>query len=175
MMRKWLAVLIPLVLIVVMSSFSTSSSGAAEPGYIPVEQTPDTKVVYIEQLNSLADGKNELTVDEIQWYEGEAAEQAFLKHEPDAGIDGPPDGYYIVNEDHELMSYPIAENAKILMQIYDRTGDIEDMDIQWDEQVTLEQFKSILENAEWIDVRDFPFHITVKDGTIVQIVQQYIP
>lgn len=174
MMRKWLAVLIPIALIVVMSSFSTSNSGAAEPEYIPVEQTPDTKVVYIEQLNSLADG-NELTVDEIEWYEGEAAEQAFLKHEPDAGIDGPLDGYYIVNEDHELISYPIAADVKILMQIYDRTGDIEDMDIQWDEQVTLEQFKSILQNTDWIDVRDFPFHITVKDGTIVQIVQQYIP
>ncbi|WP_460324003.1 hypothetical protein [Paenibacillus sp. YSY-4.3] len=174
-MRKWLAVMIPLVLIVVMSSFSTSSSGAAEPRYAPVEQTPDTKVVYIEQLKALADGDHELTADEIEWYEGEAAEQAFLEHEPDAGIDGPPDGYYIVNEDHDLTSYKVADDVKILMQIYDRTGDVEDMDIHWNEQVALEQFKSILKDTEWIDVRDFPFHITVKDGIIVEMVQQYIP
>ncbi|WP_110930832.1 hypothetical protein [Paenibacillus bouchesdurhonensis] len=174
MMRRWLAVLIPIVLIVVMSSLGTSNSGAAEQGYAPVEQTPDTKVVYIEQLNSLADG-NELTVDEIEWYEGEAAEQAFLKHEPDAGIDEPPDGYYIVNEDTKLTNYKIAKDVRIFMQIYDRTGDIEDMDIQWNELVTLEQFKSILQHTEWIDVREFPYHITVKDGTIVQMVQQYIP
>lgn len=175
MMRKWLVVLIPLVLIVVMSSFSTSSSGAAEPGYVPVEQTPDTKVVYIEELKALADGDHELTVDEIEWYEGEAAEQAFLKHEPDAGIDGPPDGYYIVNEEHELAAYKVAKDVRILMQIYDRTGNVEDMNIHWDEPVTLEQFKSILGNTAWIDVRDYPYHITVKDGIIVQIVQQYIP
>ncbi|WP_339157914.1 hypothetical protein MKX50_23635 [Paenibacillus sp. FSL W8-0186] len=175
MLKKWLAVMIPLVLIVVMSSFSTSSSGAAEPRYAPVEQTPDTKVVYIEQLNTVANGKHELVADEIQWYEGEAAEQAFLEHEPDAGIDGPPDGYYIVNEDHELTSYKVAQDVKILMQIYDRTGDVEDMDIRWGELITLEQFQNILQNTEWIDVRDFPFHITVKDGLIVEMVQQYIP
>lgn len=174
MMRRWLAVLIPLVLIVAMSSLGTSSSGAAEQGYAPVEQTPDTKVVYIEQLNTLADG-NELTVDEIEWYEGEAAEQAFLEHEPDAGIDGPPDGYYIVNKDTKPTNYKIAEDVRIFMQIYDRTGNIEDMDIHWNELVNIEQFKNILQNTEWIDVKDFPYHIIVKDGTIVQMVQQYIP
>ncbi|AZK48878.1 hypothetical protein EIM92_05805 [Paenibacillus lentus] len=173
-MRRWLAVLIPLALIVVMSSLGTSSSGAAEQEYTPVERTSDTKVVYIEQLNTLADG-NVLFVDEIEWYEGEEAEQAFLEHEPDAGIDGPPDGYYIVNEDIKLTSYRIAEDVRIFMQIYDRTGNIEDMDIRWNELVTMEQFKGIVQNTEWIDVKDFPYHITVKDGTVVQIVQQYIP
>ncbi|MNJ56407.1 hypothetical protein D3C77_519500 [compost metagenome] len=174
MMRKWLAVLVPLVLIVGMSSLSTSSSGAVETGYTPVEQTSDTKIVYIEQFDPLANGA-QLTVDEIQWFEGEEAEKVFQQYEPDAGIDGPPDGYYIVNDDDALTSYPVAEDAQILMQIYDRTGAPEDIDIQWDEQVSLQQFESMLQNTEWIDVRDFPYHITVKDGIVVQIVQQYIP
>jgi len=175
MLRKWLTVMIPLVLIVMMSSFSPPSSGAAEPRYEPVGHTPDTKAVYIEELNVLADGNLELVADEMEWYEGEAAEKAFLEHEPDAGIDGPLDGYYIVNEDHELTSYKVAEDVKILMQIYDRTGDVADMDIRWNEQVSSEEFKRILRNNEWIDVRDFPFHITIKDGMIVEMVQQYIP
>lgn len=174
MMRKWLSVMVPLVLIIVMSSLNMSSTGAAETDYTPAEQAPDTKSVYIEQFDTSADGAR-ITVDEIQWFEGEEAEKAFQRYEPEAGIDGPLDGYYIVNDDGALTSYPVAEDVRIIMQIYDRTGEPEDIEIQWNEQVSLPKFLQMFQNTEWIDVRGFPYHITVKDGVIVQIVQQYIP
>ena len=37
--------------------------------------------------------------DEIQWYEGKAANVQFRQHEQDAQMTDAPDGYYIVNDD----------------------------------------------------------------------------
>ncbi|RCX16715.1 hypothetical protein DFP94_11162 [Fontibacillus phaseoli] len=174
-MKKLMTVLLPLFLIVVMSSLTTSSSGAAKP-----EKSPDTVretqhlTVYIDRLNLGSDG-GEITVDPIQWYTGEEAEAVFAKLEPDAGIDGPPDGYYIVNEDERLEHYPVAKNTQVLMQIYDRTGIVEDAEISWNEPVTLEKLASLLRYADVFDVSLFPYHLTIENGQVTGIVQQYVP
>ncbi|GGH32127.1 hypothetical protein GCM10008013_36340 [Paenibacillus segetis] len=175
-MKKLIKVLMPLVLIVAMSSFLTPGLRAAQPDDIAVSQgaSTSTLTVYIDQLNINKDGGT-VTVDPIQWYEGEAAEVAFQANEPDAGIDGPPDGYYIVNDDEQLTRYPVAKDAEVLMQIYDRTGNLEDMDIQWNELISLEKFGEIFSHNELIDLSQFPYHITIKDGQVVRIVQQFIP
>ncbi|WP_410770490.1 hypothetical protein [Fontibacillus sp. BL9] len=174
-MKKLMTVLLPLFLIVVMSSLTTSSSGAAK-----TEQSPDALresrhlTVYIDRLNLGPDG-GEITVDPIQWYTGKEAEAVFAKFEPDAGIDGPPDGYYIVNEDERLERYPVAKNAQVLMQIYDRTGSVEDADISWNEPVSLEQLDRLLRQTDVFDVSLFPYHLTIENGQVTGIVQQYVP
>ncbi|MNO16721.1 hypothetical protein D3C76_64080 [compost metagenome] len=173
-MKKIMTVIIPLLLIVVISSVATPSSRAAQTEYQPVVQKNEMITVYIDQMKLNADG-GEITVDPILWYEGKEAEQAFAKYEPDAGIDGPPDGYYIVNEDEELQHYPIARDAEVLMQIYDRTGNAEDIDISWNEHITLEKLASLFLHKDLLDVSEFPYHLTIENGQVTRIVQQYIP
>ncbi|MNJ68129.1 hypothetical protein D3C77_643490 [compost metagenome] len=116
-----------------------------------------------------------MIADPILWYEGQEAEAVFAKYEPGAGIDGPPDGYYIINEDGDLTSYPVAHDAEVRMQIYDRTGNIEDIEIFWNEQISVEKFEGLFDHIEGLDIRDFPYHLTIEDGQITRIVQQYVP
>ncbi|WP_334072316.1 MULTISPECIES: hypothetical protein [Paenibacillus] len=176
-MKKWMKLLIPLFLIVILTSFTTtSSSGASRQESEPAAAAPETRqlTVYIEALNTRADG-TELTVDPIEWYTGKEAEAVFAKHEPDAGIDGPPDGYYIVNEDEALEHFTVAKDAKVLMQIYDRSGDPADADIVWNEPVSLNKFTSLFRGAQVLDPQVFPYHLSIENGVVTQIVQQYVP
>ncbi len=174
-MRKLMTVLLPLFLVVVMSSLITSSSGAAKPDTTSdVVRESRYFTVYIDQLNLRANG-GEIAVDPIEWYTGEEAEAVFAKLEPDAGIDGPPDGYYIVNESDQLERYPVAPNAEVRMQIYDHTGIVEDADISWDERISLEKLSGLLRNTEVLDVSQFPYHLTIDNGQVTSIVQQYVP
>lgn len=142
--------------------------------YTPVKQTPDMKTGFIEQV-AAADGGYVLSIDEIDWYEGEAATEKFLERESDSGLDAPPDGYYIVNDDNTRTSLPIADNAEVEMQIYDKTGDVTEADTQWDEPVTVDKFVQLLQSDSGLHLNDFPYHLTVKNGKIVKIVQQFIP
>ncbi|MNV77270.1 hypothetical protein D3C71_1706790 [compost metagenome] len=61
------------------------------------------------------------------------------------------------------------------MQIFDHTGNIEDLDIQWNEAVTLQQFIDQFNKTDIFDLSQFPYHLTIQDGVITSIVQQYIP
>lgn len=173
-MKKLGKLLIPLFLIVVLSSMTTSSTGAAKPEQGPAYPEFQQLTVYIEGLNFTGD-RGELTVDPIEWYSGEEAEAMFAKYEPDAGIDGPPDGYYIVNDDERLEHYPVAKDAEIRMQIYDHTGSVEDLDISWSEPISLAKLSSLLQHTEVLDVGMFPYHLTIKNGAVTSIVQQYVP
>lgn len=173
-MKKLTLLLIPLLLIMVMSSSMASNSEAAEPAYRPYTAKPgiQSETVYIHELR--ADGNGvQAVVDPIDWYEGEAAKEAFAKYEPDAGIDGPLDDYYIVNDDETLVTYPVAAHAEVLMQIYDRDGI--DSDISWNEPISLEKLITKFGQRDIFDLSNFPYHITIEDGQITSIIQQYIP
>lgn len=174
-MRNWFVAVLPLLLIVAMPSFTVP--GAAKPGTAAVsepEQGPHAVTVYVNRLELGAPG-GRLVADPILWYEGEEAAAAFAEHEPDAGIDGPLDGYYIVNDVKETVEYPVAKDAKVLMQIYDRTGRIEDIQVKWNEPVSLEKFSRLLADNDLIDLSRFPYHLTIENGQVVRIVQQFIP
>ncbi|MFD1179470.1 hypothetical protein ACFQ3W_24680 [Paenibacillus puldeungensis] len=173
-MKRWLtAVLLPIVLIIAIPSLTNSSSKAAETKQV-VEQKPYTITVYLKHVD-LGSNRGTVTADPIQWYEGKAADKIFAEREPDAGIDGPPDGYYIVNDKEEQTEYPVAKDAQVLMQIYDRTGNPEDADIKWNEPITLEKFSKVFTHTDLIDLSGFPYHLTIANGEVVKIVQQYVP
>ncbi|MNP50322.1 hypothetical protein D3C76_1445820 [compost metagenome] len=61
------------------------------------------------------------------------------------------------------------------MQIFDHTGNMDDLDINWNESITLQQFMDQFNKTDVIDLSQFPYHITIQDGVITSIVQQYIP
>lgn len=120
-------------------------------------------------------GKVYLVVDKIGWYQGKEADEIFEQRNPDAGIDGAPDGYYIVNDSREQEKVEVSANTEVLMQLYDRDGTMQGTDIQWNEPVTLAKFESLYENKQILDLAVFPYHVTVQDGKVTKIVQQYIP
>ena len=144
------------------------------------EDVQDTTVqvqnetVYINDLTDL-NGQLHIKADEIKWYEGEEANTVFVEQEPEAGIDYAPDGYYIVNEQEASETLKIADDATVTVQIYDRTGDVKDIDIEWNEEISLDKFAELYGDTTNMDMSVFPYHLTIENGEVTQIVQQYIP
>ncbi|WNQ11159.1 hypothetical protein MJA45_26760 [Paenibacillus aurantius] len=149
----------------------TGSAGAEEGGYTPVPKSPDTHPSYIRQLFT-KQGHTYITADYIQWFEGEEADQAFRVDEPDAGLDYAPSGYYIRNVNPKLRTLEVAANVQVWMQTYDRSGKWTD-DLHWNTRQPLSVFRTLL--GEDPLAKEYPYHLTVKNGKVVRIVQQYIP
>lgn len=176
-MNKWKKTCLSILMIVVMTPFLLSNTKASDYKDVnpTIKQANEvTETVYINHISTDASGTT-LTIEPIEWYQGEAARKAFAAHEPDADLDGPLDGYYIVNNHKPLETYTVSPNAPVMMQIYDRTGQLEDMDIQANEQITLAKFNKIFADKDNLDLSNFPYHIKIQDGVITSIVQQYIP
>ncbi|ASA19924.1 hypothetical protein [Paenibacillus donghaensis] len=175
MSKKRSAYVLPVVVLLFLSLITTASTvgtkANAQSGVSAQQLT-----VYIQSLTS-GDGSTALSADEIEWYQGAEATEVFAQREPEAAaeIGGPPDDYYIVNDSDSLTDYPVAATATVTLQIYDHTGNIEDLDINWNEQVTLEQFVKLFSQNEVFDLSQSPYHITVQDGQITSFVQQYTP
>lgn len=182
-MKNWFTALLPLALIVMLpgldahapSSFGflagteiRTSVGTAEL------ELPETVTVYLNAVKLGSDG-GFLTADPILWYEGDEAAVVFAEREPEAGIDGPPDGYYIVNDTEESVDYPVAPDAEVILQIYDRTGLPEEIEIKADKMVTLQKFSGLFQHKDLLDLSQFPYHLTLKDGKVIRIIQQYVP
>jgi hypothetical protein len=136
--------------------------------------TTTVSTVFINNINE-TNGKTTLKADEIQWYEGEDANKQFREHENDAEVLEAPDGYYIVNDKIDLQLLRISTNVKIFMQIYDRPGVEGEPEIVPNESVSLKQFKALFNQMDRLDLRDYPFHLTIQNGEIIKIVQQFIP
>ncbi|MGM0883217.1 MAG: hypothetical protein ACQEXQ_19535 [Bacillota bacterium] len=147
---------------------------AAEGEYQPVPKSPDTHPAYINKIFS-KNGKTFLTADYIQWFEGEEANKVFREYEKNSGLSEAPDGYYIVNQNNKLRTFELADDAVVIMQVYNRTEKVEDVDIVWNERINIKKFNSLFINNDAIDLTDFPYHLTIKNNKIIKIVQQYIP
>ncbi|GGG09540.1 hypothetical protein GCM10010912_62520 [Paenibacillus albidus] len=175
MLKKKSAYVWPVVVLLVFSLILTASTVGTRADAQSVSNTRHF-TAYIHNFDS-ANGTLNLTADEMEWYEGGAADQVFAEREPEAAAElgGTPDGYYIVNDSDVLTTYPVADNATVYMQIYDHTGQPEDIDIEWNESISLEKLMAQFSNTNLLDISEFPYHITTQDGVITSIVQQYLP
>ncbi|KAI7257798.1 hypothetical protein KC345_g10696 [Hortaea werneckii] len=164
------------VLLLLFLSLVTTASTTMKRAEARSSSNVQHLTVYIHALNTLK-GHTTLTGDEIEWYEGAAADAIFAEREPEAAaeIGGVPDGYYIVNDSDSLTAYPVAPDAKVTMQIYDHTGNLEELDIKWNEALSLQQFIREFAKTDVFDLSQSPYHLTIQDGQIVSIVQQYTP
>ncbi|WP_240703155.1 hypothetical protein [Cohnella luojiensis] len=142
--------------------------------YVPVPKDSDTRVAYVDRIYQ-ENGKSYMDADFIEWYEGEEANKKFREIEQDPEMTEAPDGYYIVNDDEELKKLEIASDAKVFMQIYDRTGNIEEAGTEWNEEISVEKFISLFSDDSEMNMKDFPYHLTVENDKIVKITQQFIP
>ncbi|MBP3966487.1 hypothetical protein [Paenibacillus lignilyticus] len=164
---------ITLTIIGLVACISTASA-VDNKGYAPVTQTPETITVYINGMDKQG-GKLLLQTDEIQWFEGEAADEAFVMEEPDSGLDKAPDGYYIVNDDETLKTLEVDPHAAVIMQIYDRTGSLVNASTEWNQAISLDKFEAVYHADGLVTVSDYPYHLTIKNGKVTRIVQQFIP
>ncbi|MDO7905674.1 hypothetical protein Q5741_04515 [Paenibacillus sp. JX-17] len=162
-------------LLIALMTASVATAQGEEPGKTAaVQTTAEHQTVFINQLIQ-DNGELYIDKDPIQWYEGAAADKAFKENEPDNELDGAPDGYYIVNtaQDHDKIK--VAPDAKVLMQIFDHTGKVEDVDVKWNEVISLAQFEAAYHKTAVLDLSQFPYHLTIENGVVTEIVQQYIP
>lgn len=127
-----------LLVLIMMTTVGVASGN----NYEPVPKASNQEAVYINGLE-IRDGKVYLQVDPIEWYEGEEANQVFREREQDPEMTEALDGYYIVNDTEEQIELPVAEDAEVLLQLYDHTGRYEDAQISWNQLVSLDKFTDI--------------------------------
>jgi len=107
--------------------------------------------------------------DVIQFLGGEEAAQAYKKDNP-GETEGPPNDYYIVNENKALREAPVSKTVGI--QVFDDDPAVR-------KTITLEELPAHLgpsgpsEPSPELSV--YPFWLTVTDGTVNEICQQYVP
>ncbi|WP_373230884.1 hypothetical protein [Cohnella sp.] len=142
--------------------------------YTVVPQTSETQTVYMDTIEQ-KNGKTYITVDFIEWYEGEEANVIFREKENDSEMTETPDGYYVVNEEMDLLTFEVAEDAQVLMQIYNRTGNIDEADTIWNEEISVDKFFAELSDTSEMNLKEFPYHLEIHEGTIVKITQQFVP
>lgn len=169
MKKMWRTLLITSLLSLIMSGLTSAQTNG---DYAPVVKSSDTHPAFIQDMYT-DNGKTYIVVDDIEWYEGKEADAVFARKEPEFGQMGAPSGYYIVNDNTKLQTFEIQSDAAVLMQIYNRNDRPEEAQIVWNEPVTLNKFKAIFSKDAVI--HEYPYHLTVKDGKVVKIVQQYIP
>jgi hypothetical protein len=164
-----------LVSIIVLSSLLIFTLAFAKGNNNQSEDNPtNTPTIYINKLYE-SNGKTYITADPILWYEGEAANKKMREHEKAAELTEAPDGYYIVNDSKQLQTYEISPDAVVLMQIYHEPGAAHAADVIPNKQITLAQLSGLMQQNETLNVKDYPYHLTLQSGKIVKIVQQYIP
>jgi hypothetical protein len=169
-MRKiWLTALLTVFLSVLLSQ---SVLAQTDGGYVPVPKSKNTYPAYITDIYTKK-GKTYVVADYIQWFEGKEADRIFLQKEPDSGLEGAPDGYYIVNDNPKLRTFEVKRNAEVLMQIYNRNGKANQLTIIWNEPITFDKFTNIFAKDNLL--KGYPYHLTISNGKISKIVQQYIP
>ncbi|MGM1045094.1 MAG: hypothetical protein ACQEXX_03010 [Bacillota bacterium] len=169
--RVWKLASVMLLVFMMMTTVGVASSNE---DYKPVEKVSNQEAVFINSIE-VKDGNVYLNVDPIQWYEGEEANEIFREREQDPEMTEAPNGYYIVNDSEEQVTLRVADDAEVLLQLYDHTGQVEDAEIFWNEAVSLNKFLSAYDKNDIIDMSWFPYHVTVEDGVVVKIIQQYTP
>jgi hypothetical protein len=109
-----------------------------------------------------------LVIDVQRFLTGEEADRAAAQDgviQPGEHI---PNDYYIVNDDPRWRTLPIDPGAQVSLTTYP-FGDVDSPGV-----VTLERFGQIWD-ADRGSITLFPFWITVRDGTVVELEEQYLP
>jgi hypothetical protein len=155
------------------ASSSTATGGAA----------PTTSATPIPSASPvLADGRSAvyltgidvthrtLTFDLIEFLTGDAAKKAWQKANPNSGQDGPDNDYFIVNDNPRLRTLPVAATASVNV-LKNGGGSPESY------AVSLANLPGYLAQAKPDDRRLSynPFWLTIRNGQIVRIDEQFVP
>jgi hypothetical protein len=106
-----------------------------------------------------------VVIDIARWFTDQAAIDAAIED----GVRPWENGYYIRNEDPRWRIVEAGPASTVSLVVYPY-GDIEDA-----RTVSLARFAELFRTDEHSAFRGFPYWITVRDGTITAIDQQFIP
>jgi len=102
--------------------------------------------------------------DLIQFLTGDAAVSAYHKDYPDQR-GGPPNNYYIINDNPKLRRLPVADDVAVT--VLDWTAGLQQKTVAFADLPA----RGIPGNATTAN----PFWLTVVDGTVIAIEEQYLP
>lgn len=150
---------------------STTPGDVATVPSVPGTEAPAAPVIedgrHAVYLTGLDVGPRTIEFDVVQWLTGEEARAAYTADHPD-DPGGPPNDYYVVNENPRLRVLPVAGDATVtvLEHGFEPT------------QIAFEDLPAFLaddalpdDRALWHD----PFWLTVRGDTVTAIEEQYIP
>jgi hypothetical protein len=104
-----------------------------------------------------------VTLDPMEFLTGSPANAAFRHDNPGAGIDTPPNDYYIVNPTKDRVVMPLTPDAVVLLHRTD-TGVLPD-----GKQITPAALGHLA------DLQFRPFWITIERGAVSEAEEQYVP
>lgn len=122
---------------------------------------------YISNVHTDND-RSFLDIDYAQMLTGEEANKAALKAGDEVNND-----YYIVNQNKKIRTFEINQSAVITLQTWrlSTTGQIKDTSLTLDKFVNI--FYSSDDDSKRLAAN--PYWITIKDGFVAKIEEQYIP
>jgi hypothetical protein len=149
---------------------SPTSSPTTTPTSSPAGDTlPDGRsFVYAKKVEQ-SEGASSLTFDLAEFLTDEDANAAAAAHGDEVPV---PNGYYIVNDNPKLRTLPIS--PEVTIRYFPSSGPA----CCKHEPGTLDGFAAAVNGTAMTDYPDMtfsPWWITLKDGVIVTISQQYLP
>jgi hypothetical protein len=143
------------------TSAAPASTAAGPATSEPVVLADGRHPVYLKTVDP---DRQTITFDLIQFFTGEAANQAAAE---DGEESPPPNDYYIRNVNPRLRTLPVAADAPITVNVLaaQSTGSSTK-----DVSVTLAKLASYFPNSG-----TSPFWITVAQGQVTKIAQQFLP
>ena len=159
-------------------SVSATTTGSGTPSPAPTESASPTEspsppppalpdgrhFVYVTRLRGTPPDAT-LTFDLAEFLTGEAAVQAAAEHGDESP---PPNDYYIVNDNPKLRTMPVAPNVTI--RAIDWTNCCELTDVPYTDWAA-----SLTAPTDALYGTGTQYWITVTDGRIVAIEEQYLP
>jgi len=140
------------------ASTMSTSSGAKGPS--TTIATTIKESAYVVAVDPAA---HTVTLDPMEFLTGSPANAAYHHDNPSAGIDTPPNDYYIVNPTKDRVVMPLTPDAVVLLHRTD-TGVLPD-----GKQITPAALGRLA------DLKFRPFWITIERGQVSEAEEQYVP
>ncbi len=151
--------------------------GETNTDSIRVRHEPDAvgQFAFIKGLDT-SGSQPALIVDYAEFLGGDEAVQAAIEDgelSPDQADEGLPNGFYIRNNNPQLRTLPLDDEALIYLFDYTITDEFDLDPVSIDTLIAAMQSDD--QSAYYFSLDDYPVWLTIKDGTILQITPQYLP
>jgi hypothetical protein len=142
---------------------------------LPVETPGRVEIMgFIKNLEEQA-GIVNISFDQAEWFNGIETEKALredgLCADPEHGCE-PPNGFYIRNQEDETVSLQVSEQVDIVMQTLSHRSD---GTFNSDEKIGLDRFRKAYNSESTDHLRLVPYWITIENGIVTTIREQYVP
>lgn len=158
---------------------ATDATGAENTVLLSVlvDPTLETHLAYVQDIDPAA---GTIIADYVDFFAGEEATEAARADGVISGDEEMPGGFYLRNQNSRLRSLPLGDPLWITLQAcYPDNGPC-----VVEEAVNLDTWIGLLAQPEsapdhlgwhWYGYDNAPCWLTIQDGTVVQITEQYLP